>query len=241
MVDYTNALNILTDTIKEATDSTVQAGPFKGMKLPDDSSWYGGDVLPKLLGVYESEIQLAVEDFIRRPADLVVNLGCAEGYYAVGLARRLNCPVYAIDKSEKAIEVSLKAAELNGVADKIRLKCSTARFRQISGLLSNADRPCLLVDCEGGEKDIFFVDADFRVFERSQIIIECHEHVEKNIASKLIDRLIPSHECRLIRQGSRNPHELPHLANVSEAIKWLAISENRPETMQWLVAHPRPR
>jgi predicted O-methyltransferase YrrM len=49
----------------------------------------GSCYIPKLLGVYERELHDVLENLIAWGPDLVIDAGAAEGYYAVGLARRL--------------------------------------------------------------------------------------------------------------------------------------------------------
>ena len=54
--------------------------------------------VPKLIGSYEEEVHLIIEEIIRRRYSIVVNIGCAEGYYAVGFALRIpDAIVYAFD------------------------------------------------------------------------------------------------------------------------------------------------
>jgi len=66
------------------TNNIVQAGPFAGMLLTGDTSWDAvGDETSKLLGFYEEEIDPHLEQAIAAKPDLVLNVGCAEGYYAV--------------------------------------------------------------------------------------------------------------------------------------------------------------
>src|SRR5919198_4691601 len=64
---------------------TVSGGPLAGLTYPDTEPL---SVAPKLLGVYESELHAAIEDAIRADPAVIVNVGAADGYYAVGLARR---------------------------------------------------------------------------------------------------------------------------------------------------------
>src|SRR5215831_3414954 len=68
------------------TDDTITAGPFKGARLP--VSWR--DRGSKLLGFYEQELHPFIEAVIEWKPDVVVNVGCAEGYYAIG--RRSESP-----------------------------------------------------------------------------------------------------------------------------------------------------
>ena len=65
----------------------VFSGPFKGMQFIDES--FENAFIPKILGIYERELHPAVEAAIALTPRLVVDIGTAEGYYAVGIARRL--------------------------------------------------------------------------------------------------------------------------------------------------------
>src|SRR6187455_778364 len=70
----------------------VQGGPFQGMRYIERTQW---ECLPaKLLGIYERELHAIVEDLVARAYDTVINVGSAEGYYAVGFARR--CPAASV-------------------------------------------------------------------------------------------------------------------------------------------------
>src|SRR5947209_15685441 len=74
----------------------VQNGPFTGMQYVERS--IGSSLMPKLLGSYEANLQPVIEEIIRRAPATIVNVGCGEGYYAVGLARRLpHARVYAFE------------------------------------------------------------------------------------------------------------------------------------------------
>src|SRR6476659_6966695 len=64
----------------------VLQGPFRGMQYL--SRAYFGSVLPKLLGTYELELREVIESICQLGADRIVDVGAAEGYYAVGLAVR---------------------------------------------------------------------------------------------------------------------------------------------------------
>src|SRR5438105_426555 len=69
---------------------TVLDGPFRGLRYPSASSLHSG-LLPKLLGTYEAELHGPIEHLLKsRTYGAVVDVGAAEGYYAVGFA--LRCP-----------------------------------------------------------------------------------------------------------------------------------------------------
>jgi hypothetical protein len=65
----------------------VQDGIFAGMVLSKRVCWGDGDLLPKLLRFYEEELHTSLSACVTDSPDLIVNLGAAEGFYPVGLAR----------------------------------------------------------------------------------------------------------------------------------------------------------
>ncbi len=65
---------------------TIFSGPFAGMAYVARA--VGSAVVPKLVGSYEQELHGVLADIAQTPYMVVVDVGCAEGYYAVGLAAR---------------------------------------------------------------------------------------------------------------------------------------------------------
>ena len=101
----------------------VTAGPFKGMRIDPKTSWGTGDIVPKLLGCYEAELAEALERLKAEPFDAVLNIGSAEGYYAIGSAMIVNAPkVIAMDIDPSAQAATARNAERNGVADKVECR-----------------------------------------------------------------------------------------------------------------------
>src|SRR5215813_4226420 len=84
-----NAMVLITPKIFQKLGNRVLTGPFKGMIVTDQPNWDDGNSTLKLLGCYEHELWDAIELAITRKPSAVINIGCAEGYYAIGLARRL--------------------------------------------------------------------------------------------------------------------------------------------------------
>ena len=78
------------------------------------------NVAPKLLGCYEQELHQVIERCIKTPYECVVNVGCGDGYYAVGLARRMpNAEIKAYDLHEGRRALCKSAAEENGVGGRV--------------------------------------------------------------------------------------------------------------------------
>lgn len=95
-------------------------GPFAGLRYVPESA--GSALIPKLLGCYEQELRLVLEALIRGKPRHIVNIGCAEGYYAVGLAWRLpKAEVGAYNSDSRAREFCARLARLNGVEARVRI------------------------------------------------------------------------------------------------------------------------
>ena len=75
----------LAHLVRERTGCSVTSGPFAGMRYIDAS--FGSAYIPKLLGTYEQELSNVLAGIIAKRPKAVVDVGAAEGYYAVGLAR----------------------------------------------------------------------------------------------------------------------------------------------------------
>src|SRR6266536_4427969 len=89
-------------------------GPFAGMRYITDS--VGSALVPKLLGIYERELNGCIERACARQLPLIVDVGAAEGYYAIGLTRRNpNARVIAFEMEEKGRAALRRMADLNGI------------------------------------------------------------------------------------------------------------------------------
>ena len=125
ILDLNNALRriaifrsiIIYNTIVESDGPKVFQGPFKGMTFfsnPRDIS--EGCLVPKIIGSYESELHLIIENLKINKPDVIVNIGSAEGYYSVGLKLLLgDVDVFAYDIDPKAKEKTLELSKLNNV------------------------------------------------------------------------------------------------------------------------------
>jgi hypothetical protein len=226
----------LTAQLARVSSGKVISGPFKDMILPAEASWGDGDASAKLLGVYEAELHEAVEAGLARKPDLIVNVGCAEGYYAVGLARRApGVRLVAYDIDEKAQEICRNSAAANGVEGpfEVRGLCQPGDLR---ALVQTASAPLLVVDCEGYETTLLEAAEPLA---HCDIIVECHDFTDRTLTETLRTRFAATHEVALIREGPRDPAAFPMLGKLSSFERWLMVCEWRPEVMNWLVMTAR--
>jgi hypothetical protein len=212
----------------------VLAGPFAGTQLMPEPFWGGA---PELLGCYEEELHDAIERVVRLAPEVIVNIGCGDGYYAVGLARRLpDARVLAVDISEKARQLTAACARANAVAHRINVLAPD----ELAELATRPARQAWIVDCEGAE--LLYLDpVKYSRTQESMIIVECHDALGFPVTDELKSRFSPTHDVAQIAQHGRNPHAIPQLRGLDESTKWSLVNERRPAAMHWLVMTPRVR
>jgi hypothetical protein len=228
----------ITKALIEEQGLRVASGPFVGMTLLADVCWGDGDMAPKLLGVYEAELHPVIAKAIGRDPKTVINIGCAEGYYAVGMARLLpQARVFAFESDERGQDICRRAATANQVAERVAVAgaCDAALLRRT---IPQNERPLLIVDCEGAELALLDA-AQVDGLLRCDIIVECHDFIDPKITSALRERFEQSHDVETVIEGARDPNAFTGLRRWTSIDRWLAVNENRPVMMNWLVCWSR--
>ncbi len=217
----------------------VRAGPFSGLVFPR-AAIGAGPLAPKLIGAYELELHAALEERIAANPRLVVDVGCAEGYYAIGLARRLpHAEVIAFDGDPEARRLTLLCAIANGVQARVRTR-GLATISALGEVGLGADT-LLISDCEGAEDALLDPERLPRL-RTTPMIVELHEHLVAGVGERLAARFCDSHELTTVRATDRASFEV-----AGPAAGWprherdALLDEGRPPSMSWLVMLPRPR
>ncbi len=218
---------------------TVATGPFKGMRYPRLQS-VGSALLPKLLGSYESELHAALEELLVQQYTAVVDVGCAEGYYAVGLGLRLkNAAIYAFDTDPRAKPACAEMAKLNGVDNRIHIggMCDKNVLRS----LPLGSRALIIADCEGYEVELFD-DEMAQFLSRHTLIIEAHDFINIDISPRLHSIFSKTHQVRSVMSTDDiqkvHAYRYEQLEKFDTGKKYLILSERRPAIMEWLIMTP---
>jgi len=215
----------------------VVHGPFAGMDYTPAVRWGTGDLVSKLTGTYELELRPAFERWVAQAPGVVIDVGSAEGYYAVGLARALpRAKVYAFDIDAVARERCTALAAANGVADRVEVlgECTPDELGEMP-----ATGVALLADCEGYERVLL----DPRRAPKLvgwDIVVELHEFADAAIADDLVARFEATHAIEICGQRPRTGDEAPELVMLSAAERRIVLDEHRPARMRWAVMRPRP-
>jgi hypothetical protein len=180
---------------KKFSHLTVQYGPFKGMKYPGFIAM-GSALYPKLHGSYECELDSTIEELLKSDYTEILDVGCAEGYYAVGLAmRKPNVKVYAFDVNSEAINACKKMAAINKVEDRMTFGnfCSpeTLASFKFSG------RALLICDCEGYEKELFN-SVSVKNLKNCDVLIEMHDLYDERITPSVEKAFSLTHSIKYI-------------------------------------------
>jgi hypothetical protein len=220
-----------------ASGLQVSGGPFAGMQYPSGLERTNGALVAKLLGAYECELHSVVEELVHSDAAHVIDVGCAEGYYAVGFARAMPATtVHAYDIDGRARAACAELAALNSVGQRVvvREACTPADLAEFP-----ARGVVLFCDCEGYERTLLDPDAA-AVLAHWLILVELHDFIDPTITATIQSRFAGTHTVELIGGEERDPDRYPQLGSFSARERSALLNEYRPELMSWAVLRPAP-
>ncbi len=225
----------LTEKMIERHGTSVLHGPFRGMIYPADSL-LARNGTPKLLGSYESELHPSIAAIIARADqyERLIDIGCAEGYYAVGLAFATQARVDAFDTEPRELAFCRDMAQLNGVSDRIDFR----GWCDADYLASLRDKRCFIIsDCEGYEAQLFD-ERGVSGVNRSDLIIELHNVGGLDMPALMQTRFAATHDLHLIAPQPRDATQYDELEFLGdEAAK--SISEFRSNSQSWAYLTPK--
>lgn len=224
--------------VRLAARDRVLAGPFRGMRLVL-SPLSKRHLLGYILGSQECELHEVIGRIIDRGYRSIVNVGAADGYYAVGLASRLPpARVEAFEQLPEFHALIRRSARENGVAGRIALygRCDADGLRRC--LRQAGPRPLVLMDIEGGEQDLL----DPQVVPELQgadILVETHDAFVPQVTDTLIERFWQTHDVECYTAQPRiladfPPDFLPLLRRRLPRLAVDLMDERRTGIQRWL-------
>lgn len=218
---------------------TVLAGPFGGLRYPTETA-HGSALFPKLLGVYESELHPALDRLRQRKYTDIVDVGFAEGYYLVGLAKWFpSARIWGFDINPDAHRLCLALAHANAIPESRMRLFHEASDQAVAHALGT--RPLVVCDCEGFEASLFDASRIYR-WGKSDLIIECHDFIVPGVTDAIVVALSPTHKVERIRSVDTSSK----LSLLSASLKtrfstqeqMQLVAEGRPAVQEWIVATP---
>jgi hypothetical protein len=226
------------DFFIEKNGLAIQSGPFAGMPYVSTAR---GSVYPaKLIGSYEIEIHDFIKRIMATSYPVIVDIGCAEGYYAVGFAKhKPNTIVYAFDMDDRAIELCRQLAAKNGVAERVitRGRCDPADLAALP--LANS---LVFCDCEGFEAELLRPEAIPQLRE-ADVLVELHDCFAPGVTEMIRSRFAATHDIEIVPSRPRHASDWPQIATYSPKVQRLMLHELRfgNAMVHWAFMTPRQR
>jgi hypothetical protein len=221
-------------------DLKVAHGPFQGMKYPQAQS-VNSTLFPKLIGSYERELQPILEKICNSNYTEIVDIGCAEGYYAVGLAMRIpSAKVFAYDIDQNAKALCEEMAELN----QVRQRIVTGTFCDADTLKSIpfSGRGLIISDCEGYEKSLFTTEI-IPFLAHHDLLIEIHDLVDIEISSLIGQRFKNTHVITAVSSiddiTKAHTYSYEELREYDLSTRKILLAEDRAAIQEWFYMTPR--
>lgn len=232
-VEDQSGVTRITSEFRARFGSEVLAGPFKGLRYPDELG--ASALVAKLAGTYESELHGAVHMLLKMNLRRIINIGSAEGYYAVGLARLFpTAEVFAFDADLYERKRCSRMAAANGVANRVQIegRCDLPR---LSDLVNPPDGVLIVLDCEGCEYDLL-VPAKVALLKQCAILVELHLDADRHEALKA--SFCRSHEILSYSFTPSRDDGNATLAMLSEGDRKVVQREWRNSGYEWLLLLP---
>jgi|GEM_PF-1277963 len=216
----------------------VITGPFEGLDYNGTRS-FCSTLYPKLLGTYEHELETVVKAAIDQAYDLVVDVGAADGYYAVGFAfKNSNTKVIAYEQDPRARMELANLVKINGVSKQVAIegRCDPSTLLKLP-----AERGLMIVDCEGFEEQLLGSDAISHL-KNWDFIIETHDGYHPEISERLTKRFGATHRVQWIEavhdMNKADLIDLHILKNIPRRQIDRLLSENRQHAcLRWIVCY----
>lgn len=212
-------------------EAKVLDGPFKGMLLHFPLR-ENGVLLPKVLGCYEQELHPYILTAANKSYIQIVNIGCADGYYAIGMARLIpQSNIYAYDLDTVAQERCKSNAETNGVSKRINV---LGEFKGESFANFLPQQTLVLCDIEGAEEELLD-PLKYPALRHLDIIVEMHDVFRPGLSQRLMQKFEATHDITFIENKAKQVALPDSLKSLSEFEQLLLTCELRNGPTPWAV------
>lgn len=220
---------LVANTVAAREGAVVASGPFKGMLYGVRAS--EGTRAARLLGVYEASLHPVIETIIAKAPELVIDIGSAEGYYAVGLARRLPAArVLARDANPAAQRLCHELAVANAVADRVEIG---GVFGPDDFALCQTARAVVICDIEGAEDTLLDPVAGPGLLQ-ADLLVECHPATAPGVVERLKARFGATHRISEIGRHVDDSGFPDWMEEFSDLDRLIAVWEWRSGPTPWL-------
>lgn len=222
-------------------EGRIQGGAFAGMRYITTSVCSANS--PKWIGTYEMELRGIIERWRRLHFATIVDVGAAEGYYAIGCALAWpESQVIAFETEPAGRELISELIELNGLQSRVRIE-GMCEPDDLARVLPPSGPTLVIMDVEGAENALLDPDRT-AALKNCHILVEVHDFIDRQIADTLSRRFSHSHEIEEIWSRDRElkdyiwPHGLVYRCYLLRTLHAFS-NEWRPGRMRWFAMTPR--
>ncbi len=210
----------------------IKTGPFKDVKYLFPQKFSIPQVA-KVLGTYESELHPYLDRLKGRFYQTIINIGCAEGYYAGGFSNLFpQSDLVLFETIEKYWKDIEKTLELNQFKESHRIygECTVESLRK-----TITSQTFIFCDCEGCEYKL--LDPDILPgLKECDLLLELHAVTDLSTSSFSFfrDRFQQTHDIDFIPVQRFKPFPQDLKSTFSENEFYALSSEGRTRSFGWL-------
>jgi len=239
-IGYQASKNKAWQILEKKYGHVIAYGPFKGMKLSDEVWWSNNDRITQMLSIYEEHILARLKNFSTQGASRFIDIGAADGYFAIGMAySKIYSKVYAFEIEPKGQKKIKDNSAVNHVENIVSV-FGEADYSSIQNLLRENIKTSFLIDIEGSEYQLLdeqmlsLVSSCYLICELHPWLVDDGDQLQR----KLIERARKKFNVELIKRETYSPNIFSELDDLSDEERLIAVGEGRRKNMQWLVLTP---
>jgi len=223
---------LIQNTLVQRHGTRVMAGPFATMEFIERSA--EGCHVPKLPGFYEEELHDFILALPGAGYTRVLNIGCAEGYYAVGIKRLLpEVRVLAYDINPAAQEACRALADKNAIEIEVGAEFKSEDFAQFA-----SEKVLVWCDIEGAEIDLLDPTKP-PALAGMDLLVELHPTLKGHTAGIVPQRFDTTHHIEIREARGHNPILPPFLKQLGHLDQLLTQWEWRSAPTPWAIMRTR--
>ena len=228
----------LQHVIEKREGDTIISGAFQGMHYPLVPGQSAGAA--KLLGLFDTELQPALESLTAAKYKRIVCIGFTDPYYPIGLALHFtDATVQAVTNTESVQAACTNCAVANGVGERVRLTPGDP----LQTVPRGAGRETLLFHEAGTVRTDTVDPIRQRPIANCDLVIEYRRSRCATPLAGLEARFKRTHECKSISTAdSRNQSTAPRwLSEWDQFDRLLAGWDWKRDKSSWLICQPNTR
>jgi hypothetical protein len=211
----------------------VQGGIFEGLVY--DPPIFEGSLFPRLLGTYEANLQPHILELKKRSYETILNIGCAEGFYASGLGRMFpDAVIHAYEIQDYLRDACAVVATDNGLQSRFYLG---KEFVPNQSEVPSGRRTLLFCDIEGGEFTLLNMTT-FPQIANMDMVVEIHPGADRTL-DEFVSRFVSTHDIEIVDLSRRVVPAPPAIRGIGDINQLLSICEFRGSETPWVVLRSR--